>query len=130
MSASRLNFVLLEISNQLNNDNLEKLKFLVRDLLGKNKLEKIKTGHELFNALSERGKLGDDNTDFLSQLLRQAGRDDLSEKLTNLEVQTGDLSEGLSPNEKGKVTAHLRRSFTFCPDHRTAEGAVKLQLLE
>uniref|UniRef100_A0A087XTC4 Fas (tnfrsf6)-associated via death domain n=1 Tax=Poecilia formosa TaxID=48698 RepID=A0A087XTC4_POEFO len=86
--ASSFNSVLLGISNMLKEENLEQLKFLVRDHIGKQKLERIKTGHQLFEILTERGQLGKDKANYLCQLLRQVQRDDLSEKLSNWEVQT------------------------------------------
>ncbi|KAM4597139.1 FAS-associated death domain protein [Fundulus diaphanus] len=104
MSASQLNFVLLEISNQLSDENLEKLKFLVRAQIGKQKLEKIKTGHQLFEALSERGQLADDKTDFLSNLLRQIQRNDLADKLNNLETQSRDPDNDISDTERAKLS--------------------------
>ncbi|XP_014834882.1 PREDICTED: FAS-associated death domain protein isoform X2 [Poecilia mexicana] len=103
MSASSFNSVLLGISNMLKEENLEQLKFLVRDHIGKQKLERIKTGHQLFEILTERGQLGKDKANYLCQLLRQVQRDDLSEKLSNWEVQQEDPKYGLSDNERDKL---------------------------
>ncbi|XP_043998113.1 protein FADD [Gambusia affinis] len=103
MSASSFNSVLLDISNKLKEENLEQLKFLVRDHIGKQKLERIKTGHQLFEILTEKGQLGKDKTDYLCQLLRQVQRDDLTEKLSNWEAQQEDLKYGLSDTERDKL---------------------------
>lgn len=111
MSASNFNSVLLDISNKLKAENLEQLKFLVRDHIGKQKLERIKTGHQLFEILTERGQLGKDNADYLCQLLRQVQRDDLSEKLSNWEVQQEDPKYSLSDTERGKDTWRARFHF-------------------
>uniref|UniRef100_A0A3B3XWE1 DED domain-containing protein n=1 Tax=Poecilia mexicana TaxID=48701 RepID=A0A3B3XWE1_9TELE len=97
MSASSFNSVLLGISNMLKEENLEQLKFLVRDHIGKQKLERIKTGHQLFEILTERGQLGKDKANYLCQLLRQ--------------VQQEDPKYGLSDNERGKNTWRARFHF-------------------
>ncbi|XP_047219379.1 protein FADD [Girardinichthys multiradiatus] len=103
MSAAHLNVVLLEISNQLNNENLESLKFLVRSQIGKQKLERIKTGLQLFEVLIERGHLASDQTDYLANLLRQIHREDLSNKLNSLEIQSGNSNNDISDAEKAKL---------------------------
>ncbi|KAM6943523.1 LOW QUALITY PROTEIN: FAS-associated death domain protein-like [Xenentodon cancila] len=83
MSAQQFNAVLLNISNDMKTDNLEKMKFLVRDHIGKRELESITTGHRLFQSLTERGLLGADNTDYLVDLLKNIKRSDLADKLNN-----------------------------------------------
>ncbi|XP_054878413.1 protein FADD [Poeciliopsis prolifica] len=103
MSASNFMSVLLDISNKLKEENLKQLKFLVRDDIGKQKLEKITTGHQLFEILTERGQLGPDRADYLCQLLRQVQRDDLSEKLSNWQVQQESLKYNLSDTERDKL---------------------------
>ncbi|XP_015256299.1 PREDICTED: FAS-associated death domain protein-like [Cyprinodon variegatus] len=105
MSASSLNSVLLDISNQLHEDNLEKLKFLLRDVIKKQKMEKIHSGHQLFEAMAERGQLGSDRTDFLSNLLKEIHREDLSEQLDRLKVRTEVPSGGLTDSERAKLDA-------------------------
>lgn len=85
MSSSQFNKILLDISNQLSPDELDKLKFLCRDVIGKKDLEKIDSGHRLFQVLGERCKLSADNTKPLSDLLDGIKRPDLSEKLNNFE---------------------------------------------
>ncbi|XP_038125139.1 protein FADD [Cyprinodon tularosa] len=105
MSASSLNSVLLDISNQLHEDNLEKLKFLLRDVIKKQKMEKIHSGHQLFEAMAERGQLGSDRTDFLSNLLKEIHREDLSEQLDRLKVRTEVPSGGLTDSDRAKLDA-------------------------
>ncbi|MEQ2242735.1 hypothetical protein ILYODFUR_039053 [Ilyodon furcidens] len=119
MSAAHLNVVLLEISNQLNNENLESLKFLVRSQIGKQKLERIKTGLQLFEVLIERGRLASDQTDYLANLLGQIHREDLSDKLNSLEIQSGNSDNDISDAEKGKIRTvpligDLESSFACC----------------
>ncbi|KAM9366642.1 FAS-associated death domain protein [Symphorus nematophorus] len=75
------NSVLLEISNHLTADELDQMKFLCRDQIGKRELEKIETGRRLFEVLSQRGKLAADNTEFVSDLLEKIHRPDLADRL-------------------------------------------------
>ncbi|XP_072237200.1 FAS-associated death domain protein [Leuresthes tenuis] len=103
MSAQQFNAVLLDISTQLNADNLDNIKFLVREVIGKRELEKIETGRKLFLALTERGKLAADDTDYLSDLLRQIQRHDLSDKLKSFESQFGPVDNDLDGTEKAKL---------------------------
>lgn len=72
----------------LSNEQLNQLKFLCRDTVGKRELEKIDTGIKLFTVLMERGKLGDDNKDYLCQLLREIQRQDLCEKINAFQSVT------------------------------------------
>lgn len=85
MASLRFKAILLEISDQLSEDQLEKLKYLCQDEIGKRRMEKIDSGTKLFVVLKERGKLGEDNTEFLGQLLSEIRRDDLLEKLNAFE---------------------------------------------
>ncbi|KAF3833217.1 hypothetical protein F7725_026882 [Dissostichus mawsoni] len=78
MSSLQYNSLLLYISNQLTDKQLEDLKFLCRDMLGKRELEKISSGVRFFQLLTERGKLGADNTDCLSRFLTEIHRQDLA----------------------------------------------------
>ncbi|KAM4593602.1 FAS-associated death domain protein [Odontesthes bonariensis] len=103
MSAQQFNAVLLDISTQLNADNLDKIKFLVRGVIGKRELEKIESGLKLFLALTERGKLAADDTDYLSDLLRQIQRHDLSDKLQRFGSQFGPVDNDLDDTEKAKL---------------------------
>ncbi|XP_070706069.1 FAS-associated death domain protein [Pempheris klunzingeri] len=89
MSSSNFNAVLLEISNQLSAKQLDDIKFLCRDMIGKRDLEKINSGRELFQVFTERGRLGADNRDFLSGLLVHVHRLDLSEKLKSFHSHPG-----------------------------------------
>lgn len=104
MDSVQFNNVLLEISNQLSADQLEQIKFLCRGMIGKREQEKIGTGRRLFEALTEKGKLGADNTEFLSQLLTQIQRPDLSDKLNSFESQSGYTYAQPDETEKGNVT--------------------------
>ncbi|XP_035508205.1 FAS-associated death domain protein [Morone saxatilis] len=89
MSSFQFNALLLEISNQLSSEQLDKLKFLCRDLVGKRDLEKTDTGRRLFQILTERGRLAPDNTEYLCRLLTEIHREDIAEKLSRFECPPG-----------------------------------------
>ncbi|XP_044052673.1 protein FADD [Siniperca chuatsi] len=101
MSSLQFNSVLLEISNQLSSEQLDQMKFMCRDMIGKRELEKISTGRQLFQVLTERGRLGADNTDWLCQLLKLIQRQDLSDQLNGFERQSGNTDN--QPDEAEKV---------------------------
>ncbi|XP_023281317.1 FAS-associated death domain protein-like [Seriola lalandi dorsalis] len=103
MSSSDLNPVLLKISDQLSSENLDNMKFLCRDMIGKKDLEKVTTGSKLFLLLMERGKLGPDNTECLSKLLTDIERKDLSDKLQGLEGESGDRRDQPDDTERAKL---------------------------
>ncbi|XP_013981936.1 FAS-associated death domain protein [Salmo salar] len=96
---STFNSVLLKISGELVGDQLEKMKFLCIKEIGKNRLEKMTSGLQLFTVLMERNKLGPDNTVFLVSLLTDIGRLDLADKLTNCESQYAGSPNSL-PNDE------------------------------
>lgn len=102
MSALQFNSVLLEISNAMSADQLNEMKFLVLQEIGKRNLEKIGSGRELFQLFRERGKLSEDNTAFLSKLLKEIKRQDLSDKIDNFSIQP-EPDDGLSEEEKGRL---------------------------
>ncbi|XP_063334369.1 protein FADD [Pelmatolapia mariae] len=102
MSALQFNSVLLEISNAMSADQLNEMKFLVLQEIGKRNLEKIGSGRELFQLFRERGKLSEDNTAFLSKLLKEIKRQDLSDKIDNFNIQP-EPDDGLSEEEKAKL---------------------------
>lgn len=89
MSSSQFKLVLLEISKQLSKEELEQMKFLSGDFIFKKDMEKVDTGFRLFQFLMERGKLGEDNTDFLCEMLQHIHRLDLMTKVERLPEQPG-----------------------------------------
>lgn len=80
-SSLDFNTLLLEISDGLSADQLARLKFLCAGDIKKRQQEQCTTGHQLFRLLTEKGKLGPDNTEFLSRLLNDIDRSDLRDKL-------------------------------------------------
>ncbi|KAM6950408.1 FAS-associated death domain protein [Lycodopsis pacificus] len=103
MSSLQFNGLLLEISNQLNEEQLGRIKFLCRDI-GKRALENIKNGTQLFQILTENGKLRADKTEYLSQLLKGIERSDLSDKLDSwTESGSGDSDDQPDAAERAKL---------------------------
>ncbi|XP_075965981.1 FAS-associated death domain protein [Anarhichas minor] len=103
MSALQFNSLLLEISNQLNQEQLDRMKFLCKEF-GKGVLEKIKNGTQLFQLLSENMKLGPDQTEYLSQMLKCIQRNDLSDKLDSwTESWSGDSDDQPDAAERAKL---------------------------
>ncbi|XP_020344271.1 LOW QUALITY PROTEIN: FAS-associated death domain protein-like [Oncorhynchus kisutch] len=96
---STFNSILLKISGELVGDQLKKMKFLCNKEIGKNRLEKMTSGLQLFMVLMERNTLGPDNTVFLVSLLTDIGRLDLADKLTNCESQYAGSPNSL-PNDE------------------------------
>ncbi|XP_054465024.1 protein FADD [Anoplopoma fimbria] len=105
MSAPQFNSVLLDISNQLSVKQLEDMKFLCNEFIGKRAMEKISSGTQLFLALREMGKLGADKTEYLSQLLNKINRCDLANKLDNFESPSGSGDNQPDEAERAKLDA-------------------------
>ncbi|XP_041847064.1 protein FADD [Melanotaenia boesemani] len=103
MSATQFNAVLLDISNQLDADNLSKLKFLTRDVVRKREAENVDSGYKLFELLAERGKLAADDTEYVSALLKEIHRDDLADKLNSFQTQFGSIDSVLDEKERAKL---------------------------
>lgn len=68
---------LLAVSDELDGAELAALKFLCGDHVPCRRLEAVRTPHDLFEALQERGLLEPGNLAFLRQLLYRIGRIDL-----------------------------------------------------
>ncbi|XP_054625604.1 protein FADD [Dunckerocampus dactyliophorus] len=100
---SSFNALLLGISDQLNSQQLEKLKFLCRTMVGKREAEKITSGLQLFCCLIERGQLKQDQTELLSQFLKEIERQDLADKLENFHTPEECTSNQPCPAEKAKL---------------------------
>ncbi|XP_037306252.2 FAS-associated death domain protein-like [Pungitius pungitius] len=103
MSSLKFNKLLLDISNQLTQDQLDKMKFLLKDMVGKKELEKITSGTQLFQVLTERRQLGGDQTEYLSKLLQDIHRADLSDKLDNFENGSAFCDDQPDPSERAKL---------------------------
>ncbi|KAF7647808.1 hypothetical protein LDENG_00166080 [Lucifuga dentata] len=105
MSSLQFNSVLLSISNELSPEELQKMKFLCKDKIGKKDREKLDNGFRLFQLLTERRELGEDNTEYLSELLTAIHRNDLCEKLNNYEAEFTDSQPEETERAKLDVAA-------------------------
>ncbi|NWU16777.1 CASP8 protein, partial [Cephalopterus ornatus] len=68
---------LLAVSEELDEAELAALKFLSRDHVPRRRLEAVRSAHNLFEALEERGALEAGNLAFFRELLYRIGRIDL-----------------------------------------------------
>ena len=68
---------LLRISNQLSRQDLELLKFFCENDVPRARMERVRSGTDLFNALEERGKLSARNLSFLVNILGSINRGQL-----------------------------------------------------
>ncbi|XP_072129290.1 FAS-associated death domain protein isoform X1 [Mobula birostris] len=79
----RFKVLLSDISQNLTGENLETLKFLCKDDIGKRRLETLVSGIQLFQVLEELSLLSQEDTSFLGQLLKSIKRPDLEKKLSD-----------------------------------------------
>ncbi|XP_077419217.1 FAS-associated death domain protein [Vanacampus margaritifer] len=101
MGSLHFNALLLDISNHLSAEQLACLKYLCGDKVGKRELEKIDSGCKLFQSLTEKGVLSQDDTELLSKLLKEIKRQDLSEKLSSF--QSPPETPQLCETERAKL---------------------------
>ena len=73
--------VLIDICSDLDTDDLEKLKFLLKDVAGLSKLKTATIALELFNAIEHNKHVGLLNGRFLGECFELMGRTDLVRKL-------------------------------------------------
>ncbi|XP_061132397.1 protein FADD [Syngnathus typhle] len=103
MDSLKFNALLLDISSHITNEQLDSLKYLCRDKVGKRVLETIDSGYKLFQCLTEGGELRQDKTKLLSELLEYIKRQDLSDKLNNFQSPPDCAGIQLSQTEKDKL---------------------------
>jgi hypothetical protein len=78
---SKFRALLLDISENLVNEELVKLKFLCKDDIPNGVLSKISRPHELFDELIKREKLNKNDARYLVYLLNEIQRKDLIQKV-------------------------------------------------
>lgn len=79
MDQRHLNFrkYLFRLGEKLSSQELDNLIFMCGVEVNAARLERVRTATELFQALSERGKLSADNLDYLTQILASINRENL-----------------------------------------------------
>ncbi|GCC46604.1 hypothetical protein chiPu_0030828 [Chiloscyllium punctatum] len=104
-AAMRFAALLNNLSQSLSRDNVDSLKFLCREMIGKRRLEAMASGLQLFQQLEELNLLGPDNTDTLSGLLSAIQRHDLQQQLDAFQQrgQEPQADSGNSSNGHGEV---------------------------
>ncbi|XP_055070548.1 FAS-associated death domain protein [Misgurnus anguillicaudatus] len=95
--------MLLSISNQLDGETLDNLKFLCKEYIGKKKLEKINKGIELFECLIDRAEIGPDDTELLRSLLDRVGQTALIQIIDDYERGSTANAYGLDAREREKI---------------------------
>ena len=82
---SEFTALLLKISKEIVSSDLKIMKICCRDYdIGAQRLENITEAYELFKELERRNLLGAENKDVLVQLLEEAGRMDLRDKVLGI----------------------------------------------
>nr|ACA30400.1 Fas-associated death domain protein [Branchiostoma belcheri]ACA30401.1 Fas-associated death domain protein [Branchiostoma belcheri] len=95
-----------EIGKKLTDEQLESLKFLCSDFIGRKRQEEITRPLQLFQALEERDKLRFDNTGFLKEILRTEKREDLVKDIETFEAHLQHLCTDSNPTQtSGRLTA-------------------------
>lgn len=97
-SKQRFRLKLTEIASRIEEEKLEKLKFLFSDVIPAGDREKIVTPLQLFEELEQRQQISQRRLDFLQKCLKEVGRVDLADELNTYE------RECCGESEKGKKT--------------------------
>ena len=69
---------LFQLSRNFNKENVEEMKFLLKDKLKATDLEGVDKAYQLFDLLEKRGELSENNINMLKALFNQLGREDQS----------------------------------------------------
>ncbi|NXM76032.1 FADD protein, partial [Serilophus lunatus] len=94
--------LLLSVSSGVSDSELNAMKFLCRDKVGKRKLESVKSAMDLFSILLEKQEIAPDKLQFLRELLEPLHRDDLLSRVQQFEEE-GELgAPGDQPDEHEK----------------------------
>lgn len=84
---NEFNAFLLSISDQFSEEDLKRMKFLLKTYLPERILENVQMPFELFDRMMSAGLLSLSNLDFLATRLQFAGRPDLSNEVKQLELK-------------------------------------------
>ena len=90
------------LSQEIEKNQLEGLKNLLHGDIPLGVLEECDKPRKLFNRMKQQGLLGENNLDFLEQLLQAVGRTDLAESVRGFKKQSNMEVECDSP---GNITA-------------------------
>jgi len=96
--------LLLKISKKLTNEELKDMKYLCSERIADGVLEDIKTVLDLFNKISQLDDTGDNGISYISELLKEIGRENLSNELLGI-PNNDQIPE--KPNEDMKVLLEI-----------------------
>ncbi|XP_066504044.1 protein FADD [Hoplias malabaricus] len=103
--------MLLDISNGLDTDNVNKLKFLCEGKIGKKKSEDIANGIQLFEYLIQRVEIGPNDTQLLRELLATVGREDLLPIIDDYERTPPPIEPGNISMATDVIVANLGKNW-------------------
>ena len=87
------------LSQEIEEEQLESLKFMLENHIPAGTLEKCKTARQLFKRMKQQSLLRSNNLDFLEQLLTEAKRSDLVEIVKDFKGQpTMEIDSGYPGN--------------------------------
>ncbi|KAM4617570.1 FAS-associated death domain protein [Discoglossus pictus] len=95
--------MLHSISTKLDETELGNLKFLCREIIGKRKLESIKSTNDLFTCLIELTEISDKNLDFLKKLLKGIKRQDLVQEVGEFQENQLGVNAEPEPLERSQL---------------------------
>ena len=99
---NRFRAFLERISLELEQDQLDGLKFLLHGKIPLGILEKCLKPRDLFTRMMHHSLLGEDNLDTLEQLFKDTGRSDLAERVrVYIKQSSVDMETELPGNVKG-----------------------------
>ena len=103
------------LSQEIEEEQLESLKFMLENHIPAGTLEKCKTARQLFKRMKQQSLLRSNNLDFLEQLLTEAQRSDLVEIVKDFKRQpTMEIDSGY-PGNYGIINyVYAGLSVSFC----------------
>lgn len=93
--------LLFRLGEKLSSQDLDSLIFVCKGALRASRMDRVRSGTELFQALSERGKLSANDLSYLAQILASIGKENL---LSDLQV--AGFPTALSPG-------HIDKEYMF-----------------
>jgi len=118
---NRFRAFLERLSLEIEQDQLEGLKFLLHENIPLGILEKCLTPRQLFTRMMQQSLLGEDNLDNLQQLFTVAQRSDLAKRVRDFKQSSLEVETELPEMEIARFTIGAQRT-----DHNVKEAKEKL----
>lgn len=114
--------ILLDLSRNLPNDDLEAFKFACLDLVPPAKLEKVTAGFQLFHLLQQKGAITPQNLTFLEDTMQEIGRLDLASKVNQfMKGKRNEMKfDGMERQSCCKYASLCTYQLTVCPQRGPA----------